>query len=200
MARIDYFLTPLSPWVYFAGRRPFDLAAQHGAELVVRPLDAAALFARTGGTPLAERHENRKAWRLQELSRWAARLDMPVTLKPRHFPTNPAPASYAMIAAQASGGGDIGALVAGLSRAIWAEERDIAEDGVIRDCLTAAAFDPALADRGLLAGAEAYGRNLEEGIAAGVFGVPSWVVDGQVFWGQDRLDFLEAHLAGPAGG
>lgn len=200
MARIAYYLTPLSPWVYFAGRRPFDLAARHGAELTVQPLDGAALFARTGGTPLAERHENRKAWRQQEMARWAARLDMPLTPKPRHFPTNPAPACYAIIAAQAAGGGDMGALVAGLGRACWAEERDIAEDAVIRDCLGKAGFDPGLADRGLLAGAEAYGRNLEEGIAAGIFGVPSWVVDGQVFWGQDRLEFLDAHLAGQAAG
>ncbi len=196
MARIDYFLSPISPWVYLAGRRPFDIAARHGAEMVLRPLDVRALMARTGGTALPDRHESRKSWRLQELARWSARLEMPITLHPRHFPTNTAPASYAIIAAQSAGGGDLAALVTGLSRAIWAEERDIAEDGVIRDCLSAAGFDPALTDRGLLTGAETYASNMEAALGAGVFGVPSWVVGDQVFWGQDRLDFLDAHLAG----
>ncbi|MGY6410828.1 MAG: DsbA family protein [Alkalilacustris sp.] len=200
MARIDYFLSPISPWVYLAGRRPFEIAARHGAEMVLRPLDVRALMARTGGTALRDRHESRKAYRLQELARWSARLDMPIILQPRHFPTNTAPASYAIIAAQAAGGGDLAALVTGLSRAIWAEERDIADDAVIRDCLTAAGFDPALADRGLLTGAETYAANLEAAMAAGVFGVPTWVVGAAVFWGQDRLDFLEEHLAAqPAG-
>ena len=196
MARIDYFLSPISPWVYLAGRRPFDLAARHGAQIVLRPLDVRALMARTGGTALPDRHEVRKAWRLQELARWSARLDMPITLHPRHFPTNPAPACYALIAAQEAGGGDLPALVTGLSRAIWAEDRDIAEDAVIRDCLGAAGFDPGLTDRGLLTGAETYAANVEAAIAAGVFGVPTWVVGEAVFWGQDRLDFLDAHLAG----
>ena len=199
MPHIDYFYAPLSPYAYFAGTRPFEIAARHGASITVHPVDTTALFNRTGGTVLAQRHETRKAWRLQELPRWAARLQMPFTLHPKHFPTNPAPASYALIAAQnltaEGGGGDVAALVTGLSRAVWAEDRDIAEDAVIRDCLAAAGYDPALADRGLLAGAEAYARNLETAIAAGAFGVPSWVVGGQVFWGQDRLDFLDEHLA-----
>lgn len=195
MTEIAYFLTPLSPWVYLAGQRPFEIAARHRARLLLCPLDTPALFARTGGTALADRHPNRKAWRLQELARWSARLDVPLALRPRHFPTNPAPASYALIAAQQAGGGDLAGLLTGLGRAVWAEERDIADDAVIRDCLAAAGFDPALADRGLLSGAEAYGRNLETAVASGVFGVPSWVVGEAVFWGQDRLDFLDGHLA-----
>jgi 2-hydroxychromene-2-carboxylate isomerase len=195
MTTIAYYLTPLSPWVYLAGSRPFEIAARHGASLHLRPLDAAALFARTGGVPLAERHPSRQAYRLQELARWSARLGMPLTLKPRHFPTNPAPASYALIAAQAAGGGDLGGLLTGLGRAIWAEEKNIAEDEVIRACLAAAGFDPALADRGLLAGAETYAANLETAMADGVFGLPSWKVGEALFWGQDRLDFLDEHLA-----
>lgn len=195
MTDIAYFLSPLSPWVFLAGRRPFEIAARHGAGMTLHPLDTAALFARTGGTVLAERHPNRKAWRVQELRRWSARLGVAVNPTPRHFPTNPAPASYALIAAQAAGGGDLAGLVEGFGRALWQEERDIAEDGVIRACLEAAGFEPGLADRGLLAGAETYGRNLEEAIGRGVFGVPSWVIGAEVIWGQDRLDFLDAHLA-----
>ncbi len=196
MPEIAYFLSPLSPWVFLAGRRPFEIAARHGASMTLHPLDTAALFARTGGTVLADRHPNRKAYRVQELRRWSDRLGVAVNPHPRHFPTNPAPASYALIAAQAAGGGDLAALLEGFGRALWQEERDIAEDGVIRACLEGAGFDAALADRGLLAGAETYGRNLEDAIARGVFGVPSWVIGDEVIWGQDRIDFLDAHLAG----
>ncbi len=196
MAVIDYYLTPVSPWVHLAGRRPADLAARHGLTLRYLPVDAAALFAQTGGVTLNERHESRQAYRLQELRRQSAALGVPLVLKPRHFPTNPAPAAYAIIAAQESGapGGDIHALVTGLSRACWEEERDIAQDDVIRDCLTAAGFDPGLAFSGMLQGAEIYPRHLTRAVEAGVFGVPFFVVGEEKFWGQDRIDALAHHL------
>ena len=196
MAAIEYYFTMTSPYVYIAGTRLEAIAAAHDARIDYRPVDAAALFARTGGTPLAERHENRKAYRLQDLCRQAARAGLAINPRPAHFPTNPAPAAYAVIAAQEAGGGDLGALVHGLARACWAQERDIAADDVIRDALAAAGFDPALADRGLLAGAETYTRNLERAIAAGAFGVPFYVVGEERFWGQDRLEDLAAHLGG----
>ena len=198
MVQIEYFLNPVSPNVYLAGTRPAEIAAKHGAELTYRPMDLAGLFQRTGGTPLPERHESRKTYRLQEMRRQAAKRAMPITLQPAHFPTNAAPACYAIIAAQADGTGDLGALVFGLARACWAEEKDMAEDSVIRDCLEAAGFDPGLADRGLLAGAETFGRNLEDAVAKGVFGVPFFIVAeaDERFWGQDRLDDLDAYLAG----
>lgn len=196
MRRIDYYLAATSPWVHLAGRRPAELAARHGMELRYLPCDPAALFARTGGVMLAERHESRRAYRLQELRRQSAKLGVPLNPAPRHFPTNPAPAGYAIIAAQASGqGGDIHALVTGLTRACWEEERDIADDSVIRDCLSAAGFDPGLAMSGLLTGAETYQRNLEQAVAEGVFGFPFFIIEGERFWGQDRIDDLATHLA-----
>jgi 2-hydroxychromene-2-carboxylate isomerase len=121
---------------------------------------------------------------------------MTFNLTPAHWPTNAAPSSYAIIAAQNAGGGDLGALVHGILRAVWAEERDIAGDDVIRACLAVAGFDPALADSGLLSGAETYAANLEEAVSRGVFGSPFYITDdGAPFWGQDRLEDLDAHLA-----
>ncbi|MGA0716164.1 MAG: 2-hydroxychromene-2-carboxylate isomerase [Gemmobacter sp.] len=192
--RIDYYLSAISPWCYLAGQRLEGIAARAGAEIRYIPVDPVQLFARTGGVALADRHENRKAYRLQELRRHAAHLGLPLTLRPAHFPTNAAPAAYAIIAAQAAGGGDLGGLVHALMRACWAEEKNIAEDDVIRAALEAHGFDPGLADRGLFVGAETYGRNLEDAVAAGVFGVPFYIVGDERFWGQDRLDFLARHL------
>ena len=197
VAHIDYFFTPVSPYVYLCGLRPAEIAAAHGATLIYRPFDLQSVFPRTGGTPLGERHPSRQDYRLQDLQRRGMLLGMPIKPKPAFFPTNPAPAAYAILAAQSEGGGALAALVAALSRACWAEDRDIADDAVIRDCLTQAGFAADLADRGMLAGAEGYHSNTEEAVRRGVFGAPFFVTDtDQRFWGEDRLVDLDAHLAG----
>jgi 2-hydroxychromene-2-carboxylate isomerase len=116
-------------------------------------------------------------------------------LQPAHWPTNPAPASAAIVNAQAAGGGDLGGLARGFLRAVWAEDRDIADDAVVRDVLAAHGFEPDLADRDLLGAMETLERNTEEALRRGVFGAPTYVVGGEVFWGQDRLPHLDAHLA-----
>ncbi len=197
MAHIEYYFSTLSPYAYLAGARLEEIAARHGAAVTYKPLDIMQLFARTGGVAPKDRHPARMAYRAQELPRQAKKLQMPLNLQPAHWPTNAAPSSYAIIAAQNAGGGDLGALVHGVLRACWAEERDIAEDAVIKDSLEKAGFDPGLADSGLLSGAETYAANLEDAVAANVFGAPFYVVDsGQSFWGQDRLEDLDLHLQG----
>ena len=197
MAHIVYFFATISPFTYLAGTRLEEVASRHGATITYKPLDIIALFGRTGGVPPKDRHENRKAYRLQELRRGGVKAGLKLNLQPAHWPTNPAPSSYAIIAAQKAGGGDLGALVHGLCSACWAEEKDIAQDDVIKGCLEAAGFDPGLADSGLLSGAETYAANLEEAVSRGAFGAPFYITDGdERFWGQDRIDDLDAHLAG----
>ena len=197
MANIDYYFGTISPFAYLAGDRLERSAARHGATITYKPLDILQLFDRTGGVRPANRHPSRMDYRAQELIRWADHLGMALNLKPAHWPVNMAPSSYAIIAAQQAGGGDLGGLVHGFLRAVWAEDCDISDDPVIRDILATHGFDPALADKGLFVGAETYGRNLEQAVEAGVFGSPFLVVreSGQKFWGQDRLDFLDRHLA-----
>lgn len=201
MAHIDYYFTTISPFVYLAGTRLEEIAAKHGASITYKPVDLAALFARSGGTPLKDRPDARKLYRLQELARQSAKTGLKINPQPQFWPVNPAPSAYAIIAAQASlkegGQGDLGALVHGFARACWAEERDISQDEVIRDLLAAHGFDAALADKGLLMGAETYAATLEEATGRGVFGAPFYITDAdQRFWGQDRLEDLDLHLSG----
>lgn len=195
MAHIDYFFSVFSPWTYLAEPRFAEITARHGASVTWKPLDLLALFDRTGGTRPAARHPNRMQYRAQELARWKTRLGMTLE-QPTIYPPNPAPASYAIIAAQQAGGGDLGGLVHGILSACWTEDRNIAEDEVIRDALAAHGFDPALATTGLFAGAMTYEKNLDEAVERGVFGAPFWIVreTDQRFWGQDRLEFLDEHL------
>ena len=197
MAHIDLFFSTLSPYAYLAGNRAEEVAAKHGATITYKPFDIMALFTRTGGTPPKDRHISRIEYRAQELVRQAKKAGLPFNLKPAHWPTNGAPSSYAFIAAQNAGGGDLGKLMFAITRAVWAEDKDIAEDAVVRACLEEAGFDPSLADSGLLAGAETYEANLEEAVDRGVFGSPFYITDGDArFWGQDRIDDLDATLAG----
>lgn len=197
MAHIDLFFSTLSPYAYLAGNRAEEVAAKHGATITYKPFDIMALFTRTGGTPPKDRHISRIEYRAQELVRQAKKAGLPFNLKPAHWPTNGAPSSYAFIAAQNAGGGDLGKLMFAITRAVWAEDKDIAEDAVVRACLEEAGFDPSLADSGLLAGAETYAANLEEAVDRGVFGSPFYITEGDArFWGQDRIDDLDATLAG----
>lgn len=197
MPHIDYYFTTMSPYAYLVGDRLEEMADRRGATVTYKPFDLMTAFGRTGGLPLPERHPARIEYRAEELPRQARRLGMPFNLKPAFWPVNPAPSAYAIIAAQANGGGDVGGLVHRLLAACWAGEKDISDEAVIKSCLEEAGFDPALTESGLLTGAEVYAQNLEEAVGRGVFGSPFFIADsGQKFWGQDRLDDLDAHLAG----
>lgn len=196
MAHIDYYFATLSPFTYLSGTRPAEIAAKHGATMTYKPLDIMALFARTGGVPPKDRHPNRQEYRLQELRRRSQLAGLKLNVKPAHWPTNGAPSAYAIIAAQ-NEGGDVGKLVHNFGAACWAEDRDIAEDAVIRDVLEKTGFSPDLADKGLMSSADTFSKNLEDAVSAGAFGAPFFITEGdERFWGQDRLDDLDAHLAG----
>ena len=201
MSQLDFYFSTISPYTYLALPRFRALVEARGLAVTWKPLDIMALYARSGGTPVGQRPQARQDYRLADIARQAKRAGLPIHVQPAHFPTNAAPASYAIIAAQKAaaetGSGDLPGLVEAVLRACWAEQKNIAEDAVITAALEAAGFDPGLAMSGLFTGAEIYGRNLEEAVVAGVFGAPSFVTeDGAVFWGQDRLDDLADHLDG----
>ncbi|WP_424932021.1 2-hydroxychromene-2-carboxylate isomerase [Amaricoccus macauensis] len=194
MTQIDYYYFPISPYVYLAGLRLEEIAGKHGASINYKPVELMRIYAEMGTEPLPKRHDSRKIYRLKDIARQARFLDMPLNPEPAHFPTNPVPACTALIAAAHDGSGDVGKLAHLLSRATWAEERDLADEAVVRDCLSQAGFDPELASKGMLSGVEELQRNTDEAIRRGVFGAPFYGVGEELFWGQDRLPHLDAHL------
>lgn len=196
MPHIDFYFATISPFTYLSGTRPAEIAKKNGATITYRPLDIMALFARTGGTPPKDRHPNRQEYRLQDMIRRAKVTGQPLNPKPMFWPTNSAPSAYAIIAAQNTGA-DVAELVKAIGTACWAQERDISQDEVVRDCLEKCGFDPALADRDMLTSADTFAKNLEDAVSAGAFGAPFFITDtGQRFWGEDRIDDLDAYLAG----
>ena len=196
MAHIDYYTFPLSPFAYLAGDRMEKVAAKHGATITYKPFNLMTIFEETGTPPPPKRHPSLMVYRTQELKRIAKHFDMPLNLQPAHWPTNPAPASNAIIAAQAAGGGDVGGLVQSLLRAVWAEEKDIADMEVVKACLTANGFDAAIADSDPDVSAAEFAKNTEQASQSGVFGTPTYIVGEEVFFGQDRIDYLDEYLQG----
>ncbi|MEM7506122.1 MAG: 2-hydroxychromene-2-carboxylate isomerase [Pseudomonadota bacterium] len=191
MAHIDYFLSVLSPWAYFAADRLERIAERRGATISYKPLDALAVFAATGGLPPAQRPPARMAYRLQELRRASAKTGMPYHEQPAHWPTDPLPASRAVIAL-ADAGGDAGALARSIMSAVWVEQEDIADQSIVETKLRAIGVDPTSLD--LAAADAAYLANTEEAVSRGVFGVPFYIVGEEMFWGQDKLDDLDRYL------
>ncbi len=195
MTDIDYYCFPISPYCYLAGLKLEEIAARHGARITYKPVELLRIFEKTG-TPLPkDRHESRRNYRNQDIVRVARFNGLPINPQPLYWPANPVPASAAIIAAQNAGGGDLGGLVHGLLRAVWAEDRNIAEDDVIADCIEAAGFPRELAGKGMLEAVEVLQRNTDEALRRMVFGAPSYVIGDEVFWGQDRLPMLDRQLA-----
>jgi 2-hydroxychromene-2-carboxylate isomerase len=193
---IDYYLFLISPWAYLGGPRFADIARRHGAEVRVKPIDARIVFPATGGVPLAKRAPERQAYRLAELARWSRHLDMPLNLQPAHFPAPDENAARLVIAAGATDGDAFG-LSQAILAALWTEERDITDPTVLEQIAGACGLDGAalLAKAQEEAGGASYRDISEEAVARGVFGAPSYVYQDEVFWGQDRLDFLDRALA-----
>lgn len=195
MAHIDYYMITLSPFCYLAGTELETIAKKHDATITYKPVNLFQVFSATGGVAPADRHPARQAYRLQELDRVAKHRGLAINAKPAFFPTNPAPSCYALIAAQNAGSGDLGGLAHSFMRGCWAEDKDVGDDAVVRACLEENGFDPELANSGMLSGAETFEKNTEEAIQLGVFGAPMYVVGDQMFWGQDRLSYLDDYLS-----
>jgi 2-hydroxychromene-2-carboxylate isomerase len=195
LKQIDYWFTPVSPWTYLGNDRFHALARRFGAEIAYRPVDFGRIFPASGGLPLGKRAPQRQAYRLVELRRWSEFLGLPLILEPRNFPQPDEPAALTLIAADEAGV-DMALLTSAVMRALWAEDRPLADWDTLRAVLVACGLDPALTDRAKDPEIRARRDSFtEQAIAAGVFGAPTYVLDGEMFWGQDRLDFLERALS-----
>lgn len=192
---IQYWFSTASPWTWLGSARFAELVRRSGAAVDVLPVDLSAVFAATGGTQFQHRSEARQSYRQLELARWSRRLGAPITLQPRHYPVDRGPSSRMVIVAR-NAGLDALALSHALLRAIWVEDEDIAHWPTLQRLAESCGFDGAALVRAAQEGTiEAqYQDNTRRAIEAQVFGSPTFIVDGERFWGQDRLDFLEERM------
>ena len=167
------------------------------ATLQHRPVNAGEIFSKTGGLSLKDRSAERQAYRLRELARWRERLRIELNLEPKFFPTSSQLADKVIIAVRDSGI-DPGPLTNAFMRTVWVEDENIADPEVVKTVLDAQGLDAVI----LMASAQQeetarlLATNTEEAISRGVFGLPSYVTAHDLFWGQDRLEFLESSLTG----
>ncbi|WP_428032754.1 2-hydroxychromene-2-carboxylate isomerase [Ancylobacter sp.] len=192
---IDYYFSVISPWA-FIGHAPFlDVARRHGARVNFRPVLLGELFAETGGLPLAKRHPARQRYRLLELKRWREARGIDLHVKPAHWPFDPKTADRMVIAAQIAGH-DVGPLTGRLMSGVWQREENLADPAALTAVLAELGLPEALlAAAGEDRTATIYQANHDDAIEADVFGSPAYVLDGEVFWGQDRIDLLDRALA-----
>jgi 2-hydroxychromene-2-carboxylate isomerase len=192
---IECFYVLSSPWAYFGGPKLQDIVRRNRARLVLRPYEWLVVTEATGGISLRTRPQPRQDYHAQELARWRDHLGMPLNLKPKYYPTDNRAAARMVIAAQARGL-DAMLLSHALLRALWVEERDIRDAGVREAVAVENGLDgPALrAAEDAQETVAAFNKNSADAIAQGVFGSPTYVCNGEKFWGQDRLDFLDRAL------
>jgi len=202
MIALDCYYSLSSPWAYFGGPQLQDIVRRHRVRLTLKPYDFQAVVPQTGGIPLKTRPEARRSYHALELARWREHLAMPLTLEPAHYPKG-APsdpdwnkhAGWMVIAAQLQGL-DAQPLSHALLRALWAEERDTADAAVRVAVANENGYDGA-ALQALERAPETqahYRRYTGEAVERGVFGAPIYILNGERFWGQDRLHFLDRAL------
>lgn len=193
---VDYYFTPVSPWAFLGHARFVQLLRDTGASVSVRPVDFGAIFPASGGLPLAKRAPQRRAYRLVELRRFANALQLPLNIEPSFFPVPADPAARLIVAAGEREGEAAALALAGrFGAAVWIEQRDISDEATQRAIVAEAGLpDDLHAQAAEATTADRYAAFTQQAMEAGVFGAPSYVVDGEIFWGQDRLDFLARRL------
>jgi 2-hydroxychromene-2-carboxylate isomerase len=194
---VDYYFAPNSPWTYLGHGRLVEIAKAAGATVRVLPVDLGGkVFPISGGLPLAKRAPQRQAYRLMELKRFSKYLNAPLTVQPKYFPVNGDDAARLIIAVDLHDGVDAAMRISGaILAAVWAQERNIADAKVLAELLAEQQLNPQRLEQSYSQTVqERYEANTQQAIDAGVFGAPSYVIEGEIFWGQDRLDFVERKL------
>ncbi|HEY5851537.1 MAG TPA: 2-hydroxychromene-2-carboxylate isomerase [Lysobacter sp.] len=190
-ATITYYYSLISPYAWFGHAAIRRLARETGATLVHRPIRIFELFDANGGLPLGKRTPARQRYRLVELQRWRARRGLPLNLQPKFWPVDIALADRCAIAL-VEAGHDPADYADAAFRALWAEDQDLADPQVIERLLGAQGFNAGQVMAQAAQGAvdAIYARNTADAIAADLPGLPGYVLNGEPFWGQDRIDDL----------
>ena len=197
-AKCEYFFAPHSTWAYIGHDRFVALAKKYNVQVELKPFNLGKVFGVSGGQPLSARAPQRQAYRLVEMKRWSEFLQRPLNLQPKFFPAQPDLAAKTIIAAQLAHGTEAAlALTGAIMRALWVEDRNIADAATLEAIATTLEHDgQALLKSAVTASADSeYQRFTDEAISANIFGSPWYIVDGDGFWGQDRLDFVERAFA-----
>src|SRR5215475_2638473 len=195
---VDYYVSLNSPWTYLGSKRFEAIAKKYNAHVSIWPVDFGSVFSVSGGLPLPKRAPQRQAYRMMELKRWRDQLGVPLNLEPKFFPANELPAARCVTALREQGRmADAIKLAHAVLAALWTDEKNTGDPATLKSIIAGCGLD---ADAVMKAGEapemaakrEAYTKHA---IDQEVFGAPFFVIDGERFWGQDRLEFVDRKLA-----
>jgi 2-hydroxychromene-2-carboxylate isomerase len=198
--QVDYYFSLSSPWAYLGHKLFRDVVAIYGLDVNHKPVVLGDLFSETGGLPLVKRHPVRQRYRMLELQRWRDKRGLNFQLQPKYFPLNARLADGVVVAA-IEAGHDPDPFLRRAFPAVWEQELNLADAGTV----VRLADESGLPGKVLVERSQAdeisqkYEQNRQDALAADVFGSPAYVLDGEVFWGQDRIELLiEALKSGRA--
>jgi 2-hydroxychromene-2-carboxylate isomerase len=189
--QIDYYFSISSPWAYIGHKLFRDVVATYGLTVNHKPVVLGELFSETGGLPLIKRHPVRQRYRMLELQRWRDKRGLDFHFQPKYVPLNARLADGVVVAA-IEAGHDPDPFLRRAFAGVWEHELNLAD----AETLVRLADDSGLPGKALVERSQSdeisqkYEQNRQEALAADVFGSPAYVLDGEVFWGQDRIELL----------
>jgi 2-hydroxychromene-2-carboxylate isomerase len=189
--QIDYYFSISSPWAYIGHKLFREVVATYGLEVNHKPVVLVDLFSETGGLPLVKRHPVRQRYRMLELQRWRDKRGLNFHFQPKHVPLNARLADGLVIAA-IEAGHDPDPLLRRAFAGVWEDELNLADAAtLVRLADTSGLPGQALVERSATEEiSQKYEQNRQDALSVDVFGSPAYVLDGEVFWGQDRIELL----------
>ena len=191
--QIDYYYSLMSPWAYFGAPRLYELQKKHGFIINHYPLNILKLFTLSGGIPLAKRADQRKVYRMMELKRWRKKLNLPINLAPKYFPPSDVSRASCMVLSikDPKIQND---LSFSLLESVWFKEKDIGDEKTLIEVCKNLDLNSEEIFKKSLTSEKLFYKLAAEAAKRNVFGSPSYVLNEEVFWGQDRLDLLEEFI------
>lgn len=189
---LDYYFATPSPWAYLATPRLIELQKKYDLKINWKPSDLMEIFSIHGVAAVKDRPKPVQLNRLTELERWSKYLSMPLTIKPKFFPVDPSLSHKIIILAQKNNI-NIESLIFSIHKAVWVEEKDISDKKtILQICRDNNFYSTSIIEN---ANSEEinneYKSNTEEALSKNVWGSPTFIYNNELFWGQDRIDFLE---------
>ena len=196
MNKIEYYMSHGSPWTFLGHKRINKIASENDYELIIMPVNYGEVFPATGGLPVNKRSLQRQKYRLQELGRWSEFLKVKLNTEPKFFPSRSMLPSLAIISAKLLKYENVMDIAYRIMEGLWIKELDIDDEETLKSVISKLIptaeelLDYSKQDIVL----SELKKNTKKALNSSVFGAPTYIIDNEVFWGQDRLDFVERYI------
>jgi len=201
MKKIEYYMSHGSPWTFLGHKRINKIASENNCELILMPVNYGEVFPATGGLPVNKRPVQRQKYRLQELARWSEFLKVKLNTEPKFFPSRSLLPSLAIISAKMLKYENVMDIAYRIMEALWVKELDIDDEETLKSIISK--LIPTAEELIDFSKQEKVSneikKNTEKALKSSVFGAPTYIIDEEVFWGQDRLDFVERYIKRQSG-